>query len=190
MRTYGNIASILFTSTVRAELLGILFLNPESKYYIRELSRKLKVSQGTVHRELKSLVDVGILLEEKDGNRNYFFANTDIPIYLDLRNLLLKTVGLAEMIKEQLEPLKEQIFKAFIFGSEAKGKAIATSDVDLIVVGSVDEIRLLEQIQEAEKKLGKEINYTLLSEMEFKKRTKIKDDFIAKIVNGDTIEIL
>lgn len=190
MRTRPKLAQVLFTSELRAQLLGLVLLNPERRFYVRELARQLNSSQGTLHRELKALSDAGVLIREKDGNRVYYQADTEVPIYADLSNLLRKTVGLVDVIAESLSDLEESISLACVYGSEAKGEAVAGSDIDLMIVAEVDELALHGALQQAEEKLGRTINYTLLTAKEFKRKMGQKGSFVEQVCSGETLQIL
>lgn len=190
MITGTTLVKTLFTSLFRAKILGMLALSPDDSFYVHEIARQIGGGEGNVHRELSRLADAEIVLRaERDGNRVYYRINTAIPIYEELRSLLLKTVGLADVLKTALKPLVKDINLAFIYGSEAKGEATFASDIDLMIVGSVDELKLHKQIKEAEKKLNREINYSLMSAQEFTKKKK-KDGFIAEITGGQVITLI
>ncbi|MCB0324028.1 MAG: nucleotidyltransferase domain-containing protein [Bdellovibrionales bacterium] len=190
MRAYSNIARLLFTSDLRARLLGVLLLEPERRFYVRELSRHLEASHGTIHRELTALSDSGLLLREEEAGRVYYKANTAISIYEELAGLLRKTVGLVDVIAEALRPLERKIVLAFIYGSEARGEAEAGSDIDLMVVADLDELRLHKQLQNAEERLGRPVNYTLYSEKEFKKKAKEQDSFVQQVISGEILPVI
>lgn len=189
MRTQTNLVDVLFRSKLRAKLLGVMVLNPDKMFYVNQLARQLDSSEGSVHRQLTSLHASGLLLREEDGNRVYFRIDESVPIYEDLRNLLLKTVALRDVIFKALDPLSSDISLAFIYGSEARGEATFASDIDLIVVGDVDELRLHKQISKAEEKLNRTINYSLYNDEAFSKK-KEKKGLISKIASGKTIPLI
>ncbi len=184
-----DLIDVLFKSKLRAKLLGVMVLNPDKMFYVNQLARQLDSSEGSVHRQLTSLHESGLLLREEDGNRVYFRIDDSVPIYEDLRNLLLKTVALRDVIFEALDSLSSNITLAFIYGSEAKGEATFASDIDLLVVGNVDELRLHEKIVKAEEKLNRTINYSLYNDKEFSKKKK-KKGFIAQITSGEIIPLI
>jgi predicted nucleotidyltransferase len=190
MRTTPRIAQALFTSELRSQLLGLVLLNHERKFYVRELARKLSASHGTLHRELKSLCNAGILLREQDGNRVNYQANTEASIYPELSGLLRKTVGLVDVIAKALGEIDDDIAEAFIYGSEAKGDAVAGSDIDLMVVGNIDELKIHSALRQAEEKLERPINYTLFSVKEYARKASEKKSFVSQVLAGDTISII
>jgi len=143
-----------------------------------------------MRRELAGLTDVGIVLQIKDGNRTYYQANRGCPLFRELSGLMRKTAGLGDVLREALAPLKARITFAFIYGSQASGEATAASDVDLLVVGDVDEMALHGAISNAEQELARPVNYTLLSRKEFAKRRKEKGGFLARALKGKKISLL
>jgi predicted nucleotidyltransferase len=104
--------------------------------------------------------------------------------------LVLKTVGLADVLRSALLPLADTIDIALVYGSQATGEASAISDVDLPVVADVDELTLHKAIGRAEAKLSHPINYTLLDRHEFNRRRKQKRGFLARVLSGEKIIIL
>jgi len=189
MEMKSNLIDVLFKSKLRAKLLGVMVLNPGKTFYVNQLARQLDSSEGSVHRQLTSLHESGLLIREEDGNRVYFHINERVPIYEDLRNLLLKTIALRDVIFDALDSLSSDISLAFIYGSEAKGDATFASDIDLLVVGDVDELKLHERVSKAEENLNRTINYSLYNEKEFLKKKNSKG-FIAQITSGEVIPLI
>jgi predicted nucleotidyltransferase len=171
----------------RKRLLARLLLSPEKRWYLREIAREAGLSVGTVRRELAGLASAQIVRKAPDGNRTYYQANAACPLLADLTGLLRKTAGLADVVRSALAPLAGDIDGAFIYGSEASGEATASSDVDLLVVGEVDEVALHRAVNKAEKDLGRAVNYTLLGRREFARRRKDKTGFVARVLAGDKI---
>jgi predicted nucleotidyltransferase len=124
------------------------------------------------------------------GRQVYYQANRQCPIFAELQGLVMKTTGLADILRACLSPLAQEVELSFVYGSQATGTATAASDVDLLVVGDVDEIRLHEAVTHAEKQLGRTVNYTLLSRREFGRRRKEKGDFLARVLAGPKIPIV
>ena len=174
----------------RRKVLALLLAGPQVRWHLRDVARRTGLALGTVRRELKGLVQAGILTEARDGNRTYYQADTGCPVIPDLTALMRKTAGLADALRTALKPLAEWIDAAFIYGSEASGKARTGSDVDLAVVGDVDEMALHRAVGLAEQQLGRTINYTLLSRREFRRRRKERGGFLARILGGPKIAIL
>lgn len=157
---------------------------------MRELVRLAGVGQGAVQREVRRLSDAGILTETHIGNQVHYQANPNCPVFAELHGLILKTAGLADVLREALAPVCGDIDVAFVYGSRARGDAGAASDVDVFVVGDLDEMVLHRALSRAEEKLGREINYTLMSRCEFGRRRKEKAGFVARVLDGEKIALV
>jgi len=179
----------LFGSKTRVALLSKLMLNPDKQLHIRELSKTLNIPYGMVHREIKNLVSLGILKEEGRGKVTLISANKDLPYFNDLKNLIIKTVGIAEPIRKSLSRVKG-IKYALIFGSFAKGEETEKSDVDVLVIGNANEEKILKELNKAEREIGREINHILWSEREFLKKSESKHHLLADIANNPVIMLV
>ena len=185
----SNVASALFGKTRRA-VLALLFARPDEAFYLRQLTREVQAGQGAVQRELQRLVGAGILTREARGREIHYWANRACPIFAELQGLVLKTVGLADVLREALTPLRDGIRLAVVYGSHAAGTATAASDVDLLVVGEADEMTLHKAIGQTEARLRRTVNYTLLTRREFARRLRERGGFIARVLAGPTIPLL
>lgn len=179
-----DISAALFPGTKR-KILALFFLNPDKEYYFSEVVRLTGTRQGVIQRELKSLSEAEILKSEKRGSQKYFTVNRKHPIFQDLRNIIFKTYGVIGRIQEALEPLGEQIKVAFVYGSFARGEEVSSSDLDLFVVGCVQLDKLVNTLSDVEQAIGREINPTLFSATEFKKKWLQKNHFIGSIVKAE-----
>lgn len=122
---------------VRQHVLAVLLLNPPHPWYLAELGQRLNLHHATLQRELTALEHAGVVRSWKEGNRTYFAPDTDCPFLPELRLLLLKTVGLADKIREALIGLEGKMDLVFVYGSIASGQETSQSDVDLMVIGDV-----------------------------------------------------
>ncbi len=171
-------------------MLGWLFSHPDERYFVRQLTKLVQEDSTNVSRELARLEKTGILVSTTEGKQKYYQANRQSSLFNELHGLIVKTAGLADVLREALAPLTEQIASAFVYGSMASGEATATSDIDLLVVGDVDEMALHSALSEAEKRLGRLVNYTLMSRREFDERRSQKGGFLARVLSGQKIVIL
>ncbi|MDD5009642.1 MAG: nucleotidyltransferase domain-containing protein [Syntrophorhabdaceae bacterium] len=176
----------LFKSKARTALFQLYFTNPEGSYYLRELERMFNISVSILRKELMRLEEEGIFLSEKKGNLLYYRLNQTYPLFEELKNIVRKTIGVEGLLKDVMNDIKG-VEIAFVYGSFAKGKAKAASDVDLCVIGRIDEDRLISKINAIEKSVKREINYTLFTPEEFKKRKKNKDGFILDLIDNKKI---
>jgi len=186
--TKTNPVDWLFPS-VRKQVLALLLMSPERAWHLREIARRTSCAVGTVRRELAGLKAAGLVLGSRDGNRTYYRANTDCPILPELRGLMVKTAGLADVVREALSRLSRGISLAFVYGSQASGEATAGSDVDLMVIGDVEELALHRAVARAEKKLGRAVNYTLMSPAEFRKLRRQRGGFLRRVLAGPKIAV-
>ncbi len=157
---------------VRRDILALLFGRPDESFYQREIVRATEGGKGAVERELRALTKAGILVREDRGNLTYYRANRDCPIFPELRGLMLKTAGLADVLREALDGIPG-IDLAFVFGSMAKGTADAKSDVDLFIVGDAPFDKISAALSSAEKKLQRDVTPTVYSSQELSQKPNI-----------------
>jgi len=179
----------LFGSTTRVALLSKMMMNPDRSFFIRELSRELRIPYGMLYKEEKNLVSLNILTEEKKGKVTLVTVNKKLPYFAEIRRLMTKTTGLADLMKSALSRLRG-IRYALIYGSFASGEESESSDIDLLVIGDVEEEKVLNAISETEKEVEREINYILWSEKEFMKRVKSKHHLLTDIVSKPLIMLV
>jgi predicted nucleotidyltransferase len=187
MRTIG-ILDALFP-TIRAGVLSATMLQPEHWWFMTELARHLETSPSSLQRELESLVSVGLLLRRQDGRRTYYKANADSPLFRDLHGLLDKTSGLIPALTTTLKRFDNRIELAFLYGSVARGEEHSASDVDLAIVGTLKQIDLLPALRKLESRFGREVNVTLFSPEEFRRKLAAEDHFLLSVLKGKTIPL-
>ena len=185
----NGLATTLFGKARRA-ILSLLYGHTDEAFYLRQIVRGTGIGLGPVQRELKQLTDAGIVQRTVRGKQVYYQANVECPIFAELKGLIVKTVGLADVLREALAPLARQITFAFIYGSMANGEAASASDIDLLVVGNIDEMALHRALSQAENRLARPVNYTLMSQREFHERRSEKGGFLARVLSGPKIMIL
>lgn len=185
----GIMLEMLIPSGTRVQLLTLFLLNPGSEYHIREIGRIIGKDYAIVRKELANLESFGLLKTERKGNQIFFMVNEEFFLYKDLQHLVLKTEGIAYLLKDMVKELGE-ISCLFIYGSFASGKAGKRSDIDLFIVGSPNELRLITLLNECEQKVQRPINYTLMTRQELVDRRERSDSFIQNVMNGPKIMIL
>lgn len=173
-------------SKTRKELLLLFFTNPEEKYYLRQLEKILKISPGTLHREIKNLEESGIIKSEPLGNSIFYQANNESPLYNEIKSIIFKTIGLEGSLKEIVNSV-DGVEIAFIYGSFAKGAENARSDVDVLIIGEFNDRPLIDKIYELEKKTEREINYHTYTKKEWDDYKKKKDSFILGVIESSKI---
>jgi DNA-binding transcriptional ArsR family regulator len=165
-------------------------LHPERWWYLSDLARHLEVSPSSLQRELKALTEAGILHRRQDGNRVYFQAHPDCPFLAELQSLLIKTVGVVGVLQKALQPFAAYIDWAFIYGSIARAEELATSDVDLMIIGNVGLAELTPALRHAEQWLSRLVNPTLYTRAEFVTKLTSGHHFLESVIDGEKLFIL
>lgn len=177
--TIMSVLSKLLSSRTRAEVLKVLFgLNPK-EIHLREITRRSKLTIGTVQDEMKKLKSLDLISIRRDGNRLYYRANRDHPLFSILCQLVLKTDGLAEGLRERL--LGQGVDAAFVYGSIAKGEETAGSDLDLFIVGSITLRALTPKLSGLAEEIGREINPFAITVEELRNRLAHNDHFVGQV---------
>lgn len=176
----------IFKSKTRKALFRLYFTNPENEYYLRELERLLSIPVSMIRKELNHLEVDGIFVSRRRGNQTYFYLNQTYPLFDELKSIVFKTIGIKKLLTEVLKKIKGAGV-AFIYGSFAKNEDNVASDIDLFVIGHVDENALIKEINKIEKILKREINYNLYKKEDFEKKKKEKDSFIMDILENPKI---
>lgn len=185
-----SLADALFTTT-QQRVLSLLFGQPSRSFFASELIRLTGSGSGAVQRELQRLVSSGLVTVTQVGRRKHHQANPDSPVFEELRGLVLKTVSMADPIREALEPLVPEIALALVYGSVAKGTDTAASDVDLLVVS--DQV-MLEDIYSAlapvETKLHRRFSPTLYTTKEFRERKAAGSAFLTRVLADEHLVLV
>lgn len=186
----SSLADVLFTTT-QQRVLGLLFGNPDRTYFKQEMIDRTGSGSGAVQRELARLVDSGLVTQRRIGSQKHYQANHEAPIFAELRGIIMKTVGLADPLRAALRPLARRIERALVYGSVARGKARAGSDIDLLVVADGLTLeQLFGRLAPAEKALGRKIHPTLYTVEEFARRRKSGNPFLQKVLAGEQIVLV
>lgn len=179
----SSVLTALFPQ-VRQGLLAAALGQPDKWWYLSELADRLGTSPSSLQRELSSLVASGILTHRREGTRVYFKAETRSPVFRELQQLFEKTAGLIPVVRQVLEPFEAKIQCAFVYGSLARSREQATSDVDLMVVGKIGLADLSSALRKTEQRLGREVNATVYSPEEFREKAKSHDHFLTTVLKG------
>lgn len=183
-----NTLAEFLSSRSRAEILRLLFGPEGRELHVRELERQSGLADATIRQELKKLTRLGVIVARQDGNRTYYRANVEHPLYPDIRNIVRKTSGLTDVLREALGEAEIQI--AFVFGSVASGVEKATSDVDLMVIGAISLRQLSKRLSGLGTKLGREINPHALTPAEFARRIKGREHFINSVLETPRLFVI
>jgi predicted nucleotidyltransferase len=168
-------------SRIRRDLLALFYTNPRQKYYLRELSRLLECSVGSLRRELLKFQADGLFLTERRGNLVFYSLNTGHPLYGEMKGIVAKTVGVVGSLKQALRSVP-RIQTAFIYGSFASNRENPTGDIDVFIIGDVSLMDLSKALRGVQKRLMREVNPTLYARDEYLKRKAEGGEFIKEIL--------
>lgn len=171
----------------RRRVLGLLFGHSTEAYHLRQIARDAGVSPGAAHRELTLLAAAGIVTRTEQGRQVYFRANRECPVFAELKSLLLKTAGVADVLREALGPLRERIVAAFVYGSVARGDERPGSDIDLLVVGDASFAEVAAALGPAQERLGREVNPTVYPPAEFAAKLASGHHFMMSVMAGGKV---
>ena len=178
-----NVLDALFPRTRQAVLAATL-MDPGRGRYLSDLARHIGVSPSSLQRELASLVDAEILRRRVDGNRVYYRAEADNPVFGDLRGLLLRTAGLKDILADGLAGFRDRIDVAFVYGSVGARTSCASSDVDLMIIGNVGLSELAPALKDAEDRLLRPVNPSVYTAGEVVKKLRAGHHFLGTVMGG------
>jgi predicted nucleotidyltransferase len=184
-----DLSSLLFGS-YRREVLALLLLHPEMSLHVREIARVTGKVPGTLVRELNQLAESGLLLRKPVGNQIHYQANPACPIYEELRSILKKTSGLADVLRAALEPLADRVQAAFVYGSVARGDERAGSDLDVMVVGDAKFADVAQALTPAQETLRREINPNVYRTAEFGAKLAAGEPFLQRVMEDPKIYLV
>lgn len=185
-----TVADALFTR-VQQRVLAVLYGNADRQFFGNEVIRLAASGSGAVQRELARLTGAGLVTVESIGRQRFYRANPAASVFPELRNLVLKTSGLADQLRAALAPRVGDVRGAFVFGSVAKNADSATSDIDLLVISDrlayAELFALVEPVTTA---MGRQVSPTLYSWSEFERRRDSENAFVTRILRQPKIWIV
>ena len=185
-----GLADALF-SKVQQRVLGLLFVNSDRSFYTNEIVRFVDSGIGVVQRELEKLAQSGLVTIKKVGNQKHYQANPDTPIFAELRGIVLKTVGLADILRLALLPLSDKIQAAFIYGSIAKGSDTAKSDIDVLIIGTeLAYADVYEALSAHESDIGRPVNPSIYSTQELQRKLAEDNAFVSRVLEQPKIFLI
>ena len=186
----SGIGEALFPK-VRRKVLALFMLNPEKRFYFREAIRLLGDTPGSLQRELKSLTQVGVLTMEPIGIQKFYRANVESPVFSELRQIAEKTFGLVDVFRDVLRTqADDRIDVAWIYGSVARSDDTGSSDIDLMVIGSLPFRELVSTLKLVEETMQRPVNPTLYSADEFRAKSLEKNNFVMNVMGSVKLFIL
>jgi len=190
MKPINSLKKIII-SNCRIKLLQVLFNSPKETFYIRQLTRLTEEKLNSVRRELENLKEAGILLSEPRGNKIFYWVNSKHVFFEEILSFVIKTSGLGHQLIKNRQRLGAIKFVMFS-GRFARGlkKPDGSQDVDILVVGKVVLPELTALIKAEEEKRGEEINYTVMTEDDFKFRKNNRDPFLIQVMLSARIMVI
>jgi predicted nucleotidyltransferase len=185
-----TVADALFTKS-QQRVLGVIFGNPGRSFYANEIIARAGSGNGAVQRELAKLEGAGLVKVTRVGNQKHYQANADAPVFGALHELVLKTSGLADVLRGSLASISRGIRAAFVYGSIAKGQDSAGSDIDLMVIS--DDLAypdLFKVLEGASRRLGRPVNPTVYSMPELEKRVRERNSFVVRVLKQPKIWLI
>jgi len=179
----------LFPKT-RQEVLAATLMHPTRWWYLSELAAHLGRTASSLQRELNQLTAAGILHTRKESNRLYYQPSLSCPILPELTGLITKTAGVSDILADMLSRYRKQVKWAFVHGSIARSEELSSSDVDLLVIGSLTLSKLATSLRNAEQKLSREVNPVLYTEKEFAKHVKAGQHFALTVLASEKLFLL
>ncbi len=192
MSTIANpsiLGQTLFSRNRRA-VLGLLFGHPDEQFYMRQIVRISGGGVGSIQRELKQLNEAGLLRRMVRGNQVYFQASVDCPIFAEIKSILAKTAGAADVLRSALAPLADRISVALIYGSVARGQERAQSDIDLLVIGDASFGEVVATLAAAQAQLCRETNPTVYPPQEFSAKILAGQHFLKSVLKREKIFLI
>lgn len=185
-----GLADALF-SKVQQRVLGLLFVNADRSFYTNEIMRFVDSGIGVVQRELEKLAASGLVTVQKIGNQKHYQASRDAPIFEELRGIMVKTVGLADILRLALLPLSDRIQAAFVYGSIAKGSDTARSDIDVLIIGKdLAYADVYGVLSEYEAQLGRPVNPSIYSVDELQRKLADDNTFVSRVLEQPKIFLI
>ena len=183
-------ADALFPA-VRRRVVAVVFGSPDRSFYANELIALARSGTGAVQRELASLLAAGLVTVRDQGNQKHYQANAASPVFAELRGLVLKTVGLADVLRAALAPLEDQVAAAFVYGSVARQQDTAASDVDVLIVSdALGYAEVFGALEGAAQTLGRTINPTLYTRAELARRRAQDNAFVTRVLDQPRIWLM
>ena len=174
----------------RQTLLALLYSRADEEHLQESLIQLAGLGRGTVQRELDFLARAGVVRRTVRGRQVYFQANAQSPIYAELRGLVVKTSGVADVLRGALAQLNARISVAFVYGSVAKGSERRGSDVDLMVIGEASFAEVSEVLGEAQKTIGREVNPSVYTVRDFGAKVKAKNLFLRTVLRAEKMFLI
>jgi hypothetical protein len=170
----------LFSSKVRAAVLGMLLPRPHRWFSLTELSRALGLPVSSLQHECYKLVRVGLLHDQRSRNVRRYAPNPDFPLLKPLTALVLAAMPLTESLPAAAEGMTA-IEQAWLTGDPGARNARPF----LVVIGNLgieDLDGLFERVRAAAVAAGTgDIELAYYPSTEWARRVATGDRFVASL---------
>jgi len=179
---------ISLRSKITRSVLGYFMLHEHAEMYVQEMARRLQLDDGNLAKKLRELEMEGILKSRERGRERYYSLDNSFPLLKEYKQIILKTIGLEKILKDLLRNIIG-LEEAYLFGSYADNSMDSSSDIDLLVIGEHDTVKLRKEISKVQKTIDREINLISMSRAEYSKRKKT-ESFIRSLQQSKKIRIV
>lgn len=185
----NRLASTLFGKTRRA-VLALLYSHVDECFYFRQIIRETGAGIGALQRELKNLSNVGIIRKTVQGPQVYYQANPNCPVFTELKNIVIKTIAIGDVLKDALTQLEDRIKVAFLFGSMVNGSENSSSDVDIMVIGNIKFAEVTNALNPVQEKVRREINPIVYPPAEFRQKVIKNHHFLKNVIKNEKLFLI
>lgn len=189
-RATNNILGTTLFGKTRRAVLTLLYSHPDESFYLRQIARTTGAGMGALQRELKQLSEAGVIQRSEIGQQAFFKANEDCPVFNELRNLIIKTFGVADIVRLALSALADKIELAFIFGSIISGEFKQSSDLDVMVIGKIEFAEIVAALTPVQETLAREINPSVYPPEEFRSKLAGGHHFLKTVLSAPKIFLI
>lgn len=179
----SNPIDLMFNKQRRAAL-GLLLLHPTESFYVREISRLTGVAAGSLHRELRSLADAGLLIRQHNGNNVYYQADANSKLFPELAAIFRKSNDVTGLLRDAIMPLGDRVAAAFIYYPKIHGRAVRGNGLNLFIIGSVTTAEVKKALESARLQLDMEITHEVMRANEFGAKMESDDPFVTEVMGG------
>jgi predicted nucleotidyltransferase len=190
MSTHSTALSDVLFGQIRGGVLALLYGQADKSFYVRQIARHVDASVGAVQRELEKLAEIDLIARTPIGNQVFYQVNQRNPVFVEMRALVSKTVGVFNILRSALEHLAEGGAVAFVYGSVARYEDKAASDIDLMIIGNAELNDVLACLSGMETKLGRAVSPTVYSVREFKKKLQDGNHFLNAVIKGNKVFLI
>ena len=180
--------NLIAKTKLRRKLFGYSFTHPDEDYYVRELASYIHEDPGNLSRELRRMEEEGLYKSRERGRVKFYSLNKAHPLFKELKMIVFKTEGVEGSLRGIVSAAKG-VTSAFIYGSYAKDKENASSDIDLVVTGDFDRDGFTGVVRELEAKLGRQVNFNAYTDSEFDKEKKKRGGFLNLVLKDKIITL-